>query len=221
MSRSPVRVSEPPRPRTQATAARLAPPDPRKVPYTECGTFRTHRSHPYARGSPNGTAAASAQVHNASARLAARGAPGLDEDQAPGGPRSDRRAASAFVKTGGGRRTAPIHGGCCGKLAAFASRASAEAPAGRRAFRRVRPHRSGGGGGSGRQRRGRVLVELEQLCVAVISRHSERQAALPRRWKRSILRLNFVSPNTGSIIAVRLRYSAVPAGVASTRRMNA
>ena len=44
MSRSPVRVSEPPRPRTQATAARLAPPDPRKVPYTVCGTFRTHRS---------------------------------------------------------------------------------------------------------------------------------------------------------------------------------
>jgi hypothetical protein len=54
MSRSPVRVSEPPRPRTQATAARLAPPDPRKVPYTECGTFRTHRSHPYARGSLTG-----------------------------------------------------------------------------------------------------------------------------------------------------------------------
>ena len=83
MSRSPVRVSEPPRPRTQATAARLAPPDPRKVPYTECGTFRTHRSHPYARGSPNGTAAASAQVHNASARLAARGAPGWTRCQRP------------------------------------------------------------------------------------------------------------------------------------------
>jgi hypothetical protein len=54
MSRSPVRVSEPPRPRTQATAARLAPPARRKVPYTECGTVRTHRSHPYARGSLTG-----------------------------------------------------------------------------------------------------------------------------------------------------------------------
>ncbi len=33
-----------------------------------------------ARGSPNGTAVASAQVHNASARLGARRAPGLDDD---------------------------------------------------------------------------------------------------------------------------------------------
>jgi hypothetical protein len=38
------------------------------------------------RRTPNGTAAASAQVHNASARLAARGAPGLDD------PRARRRA---------------------------------------------------------------------------------------------------------------------------------
>jgi hypothetical protein len=44
MSRSPVRVSEPPRPRTQAAAAWLVPPDPRKIPYTVCGTFRTHIS---------------------------------------------------------------------------------------------------------------------------------------------------------------------------------
>jgi hypothetical protein len=46
---------------------------------------------------------------------------------------------------------------------------------------------------------------LSRLWVAVISRHSERQAARPRRWKRSILRLNLVSAKTGSIIAVRLR----------------
>jgi hypothetical protein len=46
---------------------------------------------------------------------------------------------------------------------------------------------------------------LRRLWVAVISRHSERQAALPRRWKRSMLRLNLVSAKTGSIIAVRLR----------------
>src|SRR5918994_1616643 len=39
----------------QATVARLAPPHPRKVPRTECGTFRSHRSHPYASGSPYGT----------------------------------------------------------------------------------------------------------------------------------------------------------------------
>jgi hypothetical protein len=97
MSRSPVRVSEPPRPRTQATAARLAPPDPRKVPYTECGTFRTHRSHPYARGSPNGTAAASAQVHNASARLAVRGAPGLDDEEASGRPADSHSLRSAIA----------------------------------------------------------------------------------------------------------------------------
>jgi hypothetical protein len=45
------------------------------------------------------------------------------------------------------------------------------------------------------------------LRLAVISRHSERQAALPRRWKRSILRLNLTSPKTGSIIADRLRFA--------------
>jgi hypothetical protein len=37
-----------------------------------------------ANGSPDGTAVASAQVHNASARLANRRAPARDEDQAPG-----------------------------------------------------------------------------------------------------------------------------------------
>lgn len=45
---------------------------------------------------------------------------------------------------------------------------------------------------------------LWRLWVVMIRRHSERQAALPRRWKRSILRLNFVWPKTGSIIGLRL-----------------
>jgi hypothetical protein len=49
------------------------------------------------------------------------------------------------------------------------------------------------------------LWSLSRLWVAVINRHSARAADLPRRWKRSIRRLNFVCPNTGSIIAWRLR----------------
>jgi hypothetical protein len=57
------------------------------------------------------------------------------------------------------------------------------------------------------------------LWVAVISRHSERAADLPRRWKRSIRRLNLVFANTGSIIALRFRYSLPPRSVSSTRRM--
>src|SRR3954454_3772084 len=40
---------------------------------------------------------------------------------------------------------------------------------------------------------------------AVISRHPERQADLPRRWKRSIRRLNFVLANIGSTVAWRFR----------------
>ncbi len=49
------------------------------------------------------------------------------------------------------------------------------------------------------------LNSFNRLCVAVISRHSERHADLPRRWKRSIRRLNFVSAKTGSIIPWRFR----------------
>ena len=49
------------------------------------------------------------------------------------------------------------------------------------------------------------LWSFSRLWVAVISRHSDLAAALPRRWKRSIRRLNFVCPNTGSIIAWRFR----------------
>ena len=45
------------------------------------------------------------------------------------------------------------------------------------------------------------LWSFSRLCVAVISRHSDRQAALPRRKKRSMRRLNLVFANTGSIVA--------------------
>ena len=45
---------------------------------------------------------------------------------------------------------------------------------------------------------------LRRLWVAVISRHAERQAALPRRWKRSQRRLNFVWAKIGSIMPWRL-----------------
>ena len=44
-----------------------------------------------------------------------------------------------------------------------------------------------------------------RLWVAVISRHSERTADLPRRWKLSMRRLCLVCANTGSTIALRLR----------------
>src|SRR5271163_3443911 len=54
------------------------------------------------------------------------------------------------------------------------------------------------------------LWSFSRLWVAVISRHSERAADLPRRWKRSIRRLNFVLANTGSIIAL---FSVEPAAV--------
>jgi hypothetical protein len=49
------------------------------------------------------------------------------------------------------------------------------------------------------------LWSFRRLWVAVINRHSERTADLPRRPKRSIRRLNFVLANTGSIIALRFR----------------
>jgi len=49
------------------------------------------------------------------------------------------------------------------------------------------------------------LWSFSRLWVAVISRHSDLAAERPRRWKRSMRRLNFVCPNTGSIIAWRFR----------------
>jgi hypothetical protein len=45
---------------------------------------------------------------------------------------------------------------------------------------------------------------FKRLWVAAISRHSDRQADLPRRWKRPIRRLNFICAKTGSIVALRL-----------------
>jgi hypothetical protein len=58
---------------------------------------------------------------------------------------------------------------------------------------------------SGRRGRYLVLVELQEVVGGGISRHSERAADLPRRWKRSIRRLNFVLAKTGSIMALRFR----------------
>jgi hypothetical protein len=49
------------------------------------------------------------------------------------------------------------------------------------------------------------LWSFIRLWVAVLSRHSERTADLPRRWKRSIRRLCLVCANTGSTIALRRR----------------
>ncbi len=46
----------------------------------------------------------------------------------------------------------------------------------------------------------RWRCSFRRLWVALISRHSDETAALPLRWKRSILRLCFSSANTGSII---------------------
>ncbi len=62
-----------------------------------------------------------------------------------------------------------------------------------------------GPAGAGQAASGVVVwrQSLRRLPVAVISRHSERQADLPRRWKRSMRRLNFVSAKMGSIIALR------------------
>jgi hypothetical protein len=49
------------------------------------------------------------------------------------------------------------------------------------------------------------LWSFSRLWVAVIRRHSERTADLPRRRKLSIRRLCLVCANTGSTIALRLR----------------
>ena len=44
---------------------------------------------------------------------------------------------------------------------------------------------------------------FSRLCAAVVRRHSDRAAALPRRWKRSKRRLNLVSAKTGSTMTWR------------------
>jgi hypothetical protein len=51
----------------------------------------------------------------------------------------------------------------------------------------------------------RWLWSLRRLWVAAMGRHSDRQAARPRRWKRLIWRLNFRWPKTGSMVACRVR----------------
>jgi hypothetical protein len=48
------------------------------------------------------------------------------------------------------------------------------------------------------------LWSFRRLWLAVISRHSDRTAALPLRWKRSIRRLPLIWPNTGSMLYFRL-----------------
>src|SRR4051794_41832512 len=62
---------------------------------------------------------------------------------------------------------------------------------------------------------------LSRLPVAVISRHSERAAALPRRKKRSARRLNFVSAEIGSVMRGGWGERPPPAEVPSTLRLNA
>jgi hypothetical protein len=47
------------------------------------------------------------------------------------------------------------------------------------------------------------LWSLRRLWEAVISRHSDRTAALPLRWNRSIRRLALIWPNTGSMLCLR------------------
>jgi hypothetical protein len=120
------------------------------------------------------------------------------------------RAAPASVRSSWDRLTAPIHGGCCVKLEAanlgLALAVVRSATAG--GWSRSRTLLGGGGPGIPFQAAAAAiwwLWSLRRLWVAVISRHSERAADLPRRWKRSIRRLNFVCPNTGSIIALRFR----------------
>jgi hypothetical protein len=83
--------------------------------------------------------------------------------------------------------TSALDGGCCVKVLAGrrcrAQDGSAESSRWRRPF------------GARRQASAGVAVwrqSLTRLWVAVIRRHSERQAALPRRWKRSQRRLNLV-----------------------------
>jgi hypothetical protein len=87
----------------------------------------------------------------------------------------ERRSLAATEWTHGS--LSPSMGGCCRKVAkAF----PAAAPPARRRTRSA----VGGGGGSAGQAAAVALVwrhSLRRLCVAVMSRHSKRQAAWPRR----------------------------------------
>jgi hypothetical protein len=51
----------------------------------------------------------------------------------------------------------------------------------------------------------RCRWSFKRLWVAAANRHSERTAALPRRWNRSNRRLYLTCPNTGSTVAMRRR----------------
>jgi hypothetical protein len=59
------------------------------------------------------------------------------------------------------------------------------------------------------------LCSLSKLWVAVMRRHSDRQADMPRRKKRSIRRLNLVCARIGSIVTCRLVALPRPPGLAA------
>ena len=89
-----------------------------------------------------------------------------------------------------------VHGGCCAKDAARL--VGCELSAG---------FVSGGKAPTARQAAAGAVVwrqSLRRLCAALVSRHSDRAAARPRRKKRSTPRLNLMSANTGSIMPWRL-----------------
>jgi hypothetical protein len=66
---------------------------------------------------------------------------------------------------------------------------------------------SGDWPGAGSDRHPRAVIwwlwSFIRLWVAVMSRHSDSAADLPRRWNRVMRRLNLICPNTGSIVALR------------------
>jgi hypothetical protein len=73
------------------------------------------------------------------------------------------------------------------------------------AHRARRAFEGGPGGCQGAAMASWWVCGFSRLCVAVINRHSDRTAERPRRWKRSMPRLNLVLPKTGSIMPLRLR----------------
>src|SRR3954453_1115507 len=79
-------------------------------------------------------------------------------------------------------------------------------PCARRAAGRAPPSQAG-------RAATRWVWSLRRLWVPAMSRHSDRHAARPRRWKRLIRRLNFSWPKTGSMVTCRVREAARPAGV--------
>ncbi len=104
--------------------------------------------------------------------------------------------------TGGGDQrpsTTALVRGCCGKSRAVLVAAGVRWGASAEALSAGRARLSQVGMGAVVCRQ-----SFRRLCVAAIRRHSERAADLPRRWKRSQRRLNFVSAKTGSIMPWRL-----------------